>query len=110
MGIATGQIPEPLTLAEAQGWCNKPWCYADPCKCDAPDLVDSSAFKSHNLGAMKYTYSACGSIDEFTATKTDNTVGGGNCEVETAGASAFGSLRMLMSFLAVGALSRILTA
>merc|ERR1712039_1078998 len=71
-------------MPPAKEWCDREWCYVDACKCDAPDITDSSAFKS--FGVMQYSYAACGMVDEYTAENTDNVVGGGVCEVETSGA------------------------
>merc|ERR1712217_668227 len=79
----------------AETWCDTAWCYVDPCKCDAPDITESGAFKS--FGVMKYSYASCGNSDSYTAANTDNVVGGGVCEVETAGAV---SIWMSMSTLA----------
>merc|ERR1711879_913360 len=70
----------------AKAWCDNEWCYVDSCKCDAPDITESSAFAS--FGVMKYSYASCGNVDDYTAENTDNVVGGGVCEVETSGAAS----------------------
>merc|ERR1719384_1769205 len=66
------QMPRPLFTPKS--WCVDPWCYVDACKCNAPDTSDSSAFQSHGV-PLRYSYSACGSIDGWTAAETDKKVG-----------------------------------
>jgi len=79
------QVPE-QNQVDQNSWCLNPWCYIDPCKCDAPDMVASSAFESHNLGEIFYSYAACGSQDLWTTDNTDKAIGSASCEVETSGA------------------------
>jgi len=76
------KVPQKL-LAPTKDWCNNKWCYVDPCQCDAPDVTASSTFSSH--GVMKYSYSACGAVDSFTASEASDKIGSGDCDVTMSG-------------------------
>lgn len=82
------KVPQQL-LQPGKAWCNDPWCYIDPCKCDAPDKAASSVFAF--LNEMYYSYAACGSTDLYTAEYAAENVGSGNCEVATSDGEALGS-------------------
>merc|ERR1712083_213003 len=81
-----GDTEPTALLAPTEDWCQKKWCYIDPCKCDAPDKAASSVFAF--LGEMFYSYAACGSTDLFTAEYAADNIGSGTCEVATSGVEA----------------------
>lgn len=83
------KVPQEL-LTPTKAWCTKPWCYVDPCKCEAADVAASSVFDS--LGEMYYSYSACGSMDLFTGEYAEDKVGSGNCDVKVSGAKVLASM------------------
>jgi len=53
-----------------EAWCEKAWCYVDPCSCDASDIAQSRMFADGGpAGApLFYSYQACGeaNLDEIT--------------------------------------------
>merc|ERR1712039_551890 len=83
------KVPQKL-LSPQKGWCDDPWCYVDPCKCDAPDKAASVTFA--HINEMFYSYTACGSIDAFTAEMAEDNLGSGICEVATSSAHLSGPL------------------
>jgi len=53
----------------SEAWCTDTFCWVDPCTCDKTDIVKSTWLNEH------YSYSACGSVDQYTAPMcTDTTV------------------------------------
>merc|ERR1711879_856520 len=104
MGTLVKDTKAPQRLLDPkEEWCTKPWCYVDNCKCDTPDVVSSSAFQSHGID-LQYSYAACGSVDDWTATNTNKKVGEGACDVNTSGAFALHSSAFFASLLGVTAL------
>jgi hypothetical protein len=70
------KVPQELVTPTAD-WCTQPWCYVDPCKCDAPDVRASSTFSSY--GVMKYSYATCGAVGTYTSSAEK--VGTEDCDV-----------------------------
>lgn len=70
--------PTRLTTPSAS-WCEDPWCYVDPCKCDSSDATTSSTFAHLNVDKMYYSYTTCGASDKFTDSKSENKVGNAEC-------------------------------
>merc|ERR1712217_458150 len=101
--LVKDKTPPERLLDPKEDWCKKEWCYVDACKCDTPDVVSSSAFQSHGV-ELKYSYAACGSVDDWTSTNTNKKVGEGACDVDTSGASALQHLTLFAPFLGVTAL------
>lgn len=68
--------PEELPVAAQADWCNKKWCYVDPCNCDASDATKSDYFP----GSLFYSYGTCGDKNTYTALESaTNTVGNAEC-------------------------------
>merc|ERR1711924_115676 len=62
-------------------WCDDPWCYVDPCNCNAPSQYRSDYF----AGILTYTYFTCADkqsdkIDRYSGTAGGSLAVGGNCE------------------------------
>jgi len=74
---ASQSQPVPQKLNPATDWCNDPWCYVDPCACDAPDVSNSQVF----VDQMKYSYAACGAVDQWTGANSKDHMGGATCEI-----------------------------
>jgi hypothetical protein len=55
-------------------WCQKSWCYVDPCNCDIEVTPKKTGIGLEYQGhAAFWSYSTCGNLDLFTAdTATDN--------------------------------------
>jgi len=57
---------------EVPAWCDQPWCYVDPCKCEIPDVpvvsqcLADSTWQDH---PVYYSYATCGGTDAWTASK-----------------------------------------
>lgn len=79
---ASTNPPTRLTVPTA-AFCEKPWCYVDPCNCDTGDATTSSTFSHLEVGKMYYSYMACGESDSFTTENSDNAVGNAECELTT---------------------------
>lgn len=58
---------------DSQSWCTNKWCLVDPCKCNNSDIAKSSWYDGY------YSYSMCGSKDEYTAGAC-TTMGKADCE------------------------------
>jgi len=68
--------PEQMPQSQQASWCNEPWCYIDPCNCDASDGTKSDYFP----GALFYSTATCGSKNTYTALESaTNTVGNAEC-------------------------------
>lgn len=48
------------SLSSQENWCTSPWCYIDPCNCDANDATATGYFPEQDL---TYSYVTCNSID-----------------------------------------------
>merc|ERR1712178_521408 len=81
--MGTLRPPEQMPQSQQASWCNEPWCYVDPCNCDASDATKSDYFP----GTLFYSTATCGSKNTYTAVESaTNTVG--NAECATADESA----------------------
>ena len=68
--------PTQKPLSEQADWCSAPWCYIDPCNCDAPDATKSDYFP----GEVFYSYATCGEKNTFVGVASaTNTVGNAEC-------------------------------
>eukprot|EP00931_Biecheleriopsis_adriatica_P015180 TRINITY_DN11754_c0_g1_i2.p1 TRINITY_DN11754_c0_g1~~TRINITY_DN11754_c0_g1_i2.p1 ORF type:complete len:192 (-),score=16.59 TRINITY_DN11754_c0_g1_i2:21-596(-) len=52
------------TGSDRKEWCDRSWCYIDPCDCNAWDSVESHYFPEQTY----YSYAACGSADTYSLT------------------------------------------
>lgn len=66
------ELPAPGSGAakERAGWCDDPWCYIDPCNCNAPSQYKSDYFPD----SLFYTYLTCGKEDTYSGV-TDGSAG-----------------------------------
>lgn len=48
-------------------WCDASWCFVDPCTCKEADISASTYFPKSNL---HYSYSNCGTTDNYTAVQS----------------------------------------
>eukprot|EP00933_Yihiella_yeosuensis_P080052 TRINITY_DN93458_c0_g1_i1.p1 TRINITY_DN93458_c0_g1~~TRINITY_DN93458_c0_g1_i1.p1 ORF type:complete len:367 (-),score=97.61 TRINITY_DN93458_c0_g1_i1:88-1188(-) len=51
-------------------WCDKKWCFVDPCDCDLDEIPKISAYMyTSKMGGKNvyYSYESCGEVDVFTA-------------------------------------------
>jgi len=92
--LAKDDCPENNNTKKA--WCDDPWCYVDPCACEAKDKSVSLYFTQ-----MVYSYMTCGSSDKYTSEETD---GGktAQCANEVS-ASFFQAPSMVVMLLAAAA-------
>eukprot|EP00747_Dinoflagellata_sp_TGD_P144259 gnl/TRDRNA2_/TRDRNA2_176469_c0_seq3.p1 gnl/TRDRNA2_/TRDRNA2_176469_c0~~gnl/TRDRNA2_/TRDRNA2_176469_c0_seq3.p1 ORF type:complete len:246 (+),score=30.83 gnl/TRDRNA2_/TRDRNA2_176469_c0_seq3:109-738(+) len=58
------ELPAPDSGADKvrAGWCDDPWCYIDPCNCNAPSQYKSDYFPD----SLFYTYLTCGDEDTYS--------------------------------------------
>eukprot|EP00747_Dinoflagellata_sp_TGD_P164841 gnl/TRDRNA2_/TRDRNA2_185333_c0_seq1.p1 gnl/TRDRNA2_/TRDRNA2_185333_c0~~gnl/TRDRNA2_/TRDRNA2_185333_c0_seq1.p1 ORF type:complete len:208 (+),score=36.35 gnl/TRDRNA2_/TRDRNA2_185333_c0_seq1:84-707(+) len=49
---------------EKAKWCDDPWCYIDPCNCNAPERYAADYFASYSC--LWYTYLTCGDSDAYS--------------------------------------------
>jgi hypothetical protein len=91
--------PTEKTISAQADWCATPWCYIDPCNCDASDATKSDYFP----GTLFYSYATCGEKNTYTAVESaTNTVGNAACATADESSSDANSLTMgLGSLLAV---------
>lgn len=63
---------EPLSLCareDAPSWCQKSWCYVDPCACaiaEPPKVSTYFPSASYRKRPLYYSYETCGAQDSFT--------------------------------------------
>jgi len=62
---------------DSETWCTKTFCWVDPCACDKLDIAKSSWLNGH------YSYSMCGSKDEYTEKKCDTNTDETKCKAAT---------------------------
>jgi len=68
--------PDWKPLSEQADWCQRPWCYVDPCNCDVADATKSDYFP----GEVFYSYATCGEKNTFVGVASaTNTVGNAEC-------------------------------
>lgn len=79
------------TSGTKASWCDDPWCYVDPCQCDASDVGQSTYFNDE----ISFSYSTCGSVDKYTEAETTLTLGNSKCENEASAASSRGFLMLV---------------
>lgn len=81
--------------AEQADWCNKAWCYVDPCNCDAsPAPTKSDYFPETVSTVLVYSYETCGDKNLYTADKSEQQAGNSqdiDCAAETVDASVTGT-------------------
>jgi len=54
---------------EQPGWCQRQWCYVDPCTCNIEELPKVSTYfprANYRKKALYYSYETCHSFDTFT--------------------------------------------
>eukprot|EP00746_Dinoflagellata_sp_MGD_P147758 gnl/MRDRNA2_/MRDRNA2_80075_c0_seq1.p1 gnl/MRDRNA2_/MRDRNA2_80075_c0~~gnl/MRDRNA2_/MRDRNA2_80075_c0_seq1.p1 ORF type:complete len:1679 (+),score=385.09 gnl/MRDRNA2_/MRDRNA2_80075_c0_seq1:132-5168(+) len=68
----------PTEKSDPAEWCTEPWCYIDPCNCDATDATGSDYFP----GRLAYSYATCGAKNEYVGSveSSMNTVGNAECD------------------------------
>jgi hypothetical protein len=83
-----------MPQSQQASWCNEPWCYIDPCNCDASDGTKSDYFP----GALFYSTATCGSKNTYTALESaTNTVGNAEC-AQASGETASDAHSLQMGF------------
>jgi hypothetical protein len=81
--------PVELSSSLKAPWCDEPWCYVDPCNCDAGDATKSDYFPE----LLYYSYATCGSKNMYTAMESgSNMVGNAQCAQAVVNGSSGGSL------------------
>jgi len=83
----------PKAAIDKAAWCDDTWCYVDPCNCNAPDVYSSSYFPL----SMYYSYSTCGSADEFTGGEG----GSGDKEISSCSSSELDGASQLSATIAL---------
>jgi len=97
--------PQPKPTSEQADWCLRPWCYVDPCNCDASDATKSDYFPD----TLFYSYGTCGEKNTYTALESaTNTVGNAECATadESAGGGGASDANSLM--VGLGSLSAVI--
>jgi len=96
------------------GYCDRPWCYIDPCSCNVSDIASSVRFEGSTL---YYSYETCGAMDTFSQSNgidgstlsqcggTDGTDGTANDDTTAGGAHAVKAAFAIFSVLLVAASS-----
>lgn len=75
------------------GWCDDPWCYIDPCNCNADDQFESDYF-----GPLFYSYAVCGSADAYSGVADGSANKGAEC-AGSDGTSGVEAMKPLMGTL-----------
>jgi hypothetical protein len=79
--VAAGtELPAPGSGAakERKGWCDDPWCYVDPCNCNAPSQYESTYFPLEGEKKLFYTYLTCGDADAYSGIEIESVAADGS--------------------------------
>jgi len=96
-GTTNGASVTDGSTSTKAAWCDSPWCYVDPCGCDAADVGQSTYISSE----IAYSYATCGAVDTYTEAETSLAVGNYKCEGgQVNAASSRGFLMMVRVFVA----------
>mmetsp|Transcript_57674 Transcript_57674/g.137197 ORF Transcript_57674/g.137197 Transcript_57674/m.137197 type:complete len:481 (-) Transcript_57674:115-1557(-) len=69
------------TVGCRAAWCDRPWCYVDPCTCES--VQDIAASQNFPGSTLYYSYQNCKSVDTFTP-DTSSVDLSGICSTSTA--------------------------
>ncbi|CAJ1398790.1 unnamed protein product [Effrenium voratum] len=88
------------TVGCRAAWCDRPWCYIDPCTCSsATDIAASQYFPGSTL---YYSYANCKSVDTFTPSGSSVDISD-ICPTTTNVVSTSGAARDILSLVSLAA-------